>query len=608
MPNTLEEALLDLERCGELVRISGEVDPYLEAAAIHRRVFAAKGPALLFENIKGSPFRAASNIFGTYERTCWIFRKTLPQLKELIALKYHPAAALKSPLSTAKSLALAAHALPIRKSCSSHWQEVSAHALPQLQFWPKDGGAFMTLPQVYTEHPSHPKVMKSNLGMYRVQMSGGEYQADHEMGLHYQLHRTIGQHHAAARAQNKALPVSIFVGGPPAHSVAAVMPLPDHISEVLFAGMLARRNFRYSRWENHVVSEDADFVIMGEISPGNLPEGPFGDHLGYYSLTHPMPVLKIKKILAKPNSIWPFTVVGRPPAEDSFFGKLIHDLTADAVSQVIPGVTKIHAVDEAGVHPLLLAVAHERYVPYEERKPREILTAANALLGFGQVSLAKYLFITAEEDARELNIYDSEKFLAFMLERLDFSRDLHFQTMTTIDTLDYSGTGLNEGSKLILAALGEKKRNLKTEISGLKHDLAEGLSNPRLISPGIIAVEAAPFPSYDTVEHQIATWLPSLKQNFALEDFPLIILVNNSEFSSKNYANFLWETFTRSNPSHDVYGIDSFMHFKHWGCHGSLIIDAREKPHHAPMLEEDPNILNRIERFFVPGAPLAKWR
>ena len=445
--------------------------------------------------------------------------------------------------------------------------------------------------------------MNANLGMYRVQLSGNDYVPDREVGLHYQIHRSIGIHQHKANLRGEPLKVSIFVGGPPAHTLAAVMPLPEGLSELTFAGLMAGRRFRYSYLDGYCISHDADFVIIGDVYPNDTkPEGPFGDHLGYYSLVHPFPVMKVRKVLAKPNAIWPFTVVGRPPQEDTAFGQLIHELTGDAVRQEIPGVKEVHAVDAAGVHPLLLAIGSERYTPYRKPdRPAEILTIASRILGTGQLSLAKYLFITAEED-RPLSTHQVEDFFAYVLERIDLRRDLHFHTNTTIDTLDYTGTGLNEGSKVVFAAYGAKKRELCTETPDVLTGL-RGFENARLAMPGVVTLQGPKFTSYEKAQEEVAELCEAIARQGPLPSCPLIVLCDNSSFASASLANFLWVTFTRSNPSHDIHGVNSFYAHKHWGC-DNVIIDARIKPHHAPVLKMDPDVEKRIERFFVKGASL----
>jgi 4-hydroxy-3-polyprenylbenzoate decarboxylase len=300
--SSLEACLLDLEKNNQLVRVKEEVDPRLEMAAIHLRVHEAGGPALLFERVKGSRFRAASNIFGTLERSRFIFRKNLEQVRTLIDLKNNPIQALKHPLQNASAALAALKAVPLKNPASRPvmYEEIRIDEIPQIQHWPMDGGAFVTLPQVYSEDLDQPGIMHANLGMYRIQLSGNDYKLNNEIGLHYQLHRGIGVHQTKANRKGQPLKVSVFVGGPPAHTVAAVMPLPEGLSEMSFAGVLGSRRFRYTYADGFCISTDADFVITGQVFPGeNKPEGPFGDHLGYYSLRHEFPVMRVHKVYAR---------------------------------------------------------------------------------------------------------------------------------------------------------------------------------------------------------------------------------------------------------------------------------------------------------------------
>ncbi|MDE2998445.1 MAG: UbiD family decarboxylase [Gemmatimonadota bacterium] len=594
----------DLEKNGHLIRIRDEVDPDLEMAEIHRRVYQARGPALFYENVRGSAFPAVSNLFGTLERSRFIFRSTLKWVRRLIEIKADPPTYLKAPWKAAGIASIALNIPPRRVPSGPVLENTTTIAgLPQIRCWPDDGGAFILLPQVYTEDPLNPGILKSNLGMYRIQMSGNHYEPDRDVGLHYQIRRDIGIHHTNAIESGVPLRVSVFVGGPPAHTFAAVMPLPEGLPEVAFAGGLAGRRFRYVLKNGFTISAEADFCITGEVNPGEtLPEGPFGDHLGYYSLAHEFPVLRVDSVYHRKDAVWPFTVVGRPPQEDTAFGELIHELTGPMVPVELPGLKAINAVDAAGVHPLLLAIGSERYVPYRERQPQEILTIANALLGFGACSLAKYLLIVAGEDNPELDIHDIADFLRHLLERVDWTRDLHFQTRTTIDTLDYSGTGLNEGSKVVIAAAGAKKRDLPVELPG-DLSLPGDLKNPKVALPGILAVEAPPFNS--AADGASAERLTAALESVAeVQGFPLILLVDDADFSARTLNNFLWVTFTRSNPSHDIYGAGSFIENKHWGCYGPLIIDARLKPHHAPPLVEDPRITRKVDRLGDRNGPL----
>jgi len=605
--SSLQACVRDLEATRQLVRIREEVDPYLEMAAIHRRVFERGGPAIFYERVKGSPFPAVSNLFGTLDRARFLFRDSLDRVRALTELKYDPLALLRDPLRYIPAALAAYTALPRRSRMGAPILDgrTTIRALPQIVSWPQDGGPFILLPQVYTEDPLAPGIMNANLGMYRVQLGGNEYIPDREIGMHYQIHRGIGIHQSRAVAAGRPLKVSVFVGGPPSHTFAAVMPLPEGLSELTFAGLLGGKRFRYFYDdEGSCVSADADFVITGEVHHGELkPEGPFGDHLGYYSLAHPFPVMRVRRVYHRQGAIWPFTVVSRPPAEDTAFGALVHELTGSAIPREVPGLDSVHAVDVAGVHPLCLAIGSERYTPYrKERQPQEILTIANHVLGTNQLSLAKYLFICAREDDLSLDIHDIPAYLRHILERFDPTRDLHFQTETTIDTLDYSGSGLNHGSKVVIAAAGEKRRELWTELPA-GFSLPRPFQNARLALPGIVAVEGPAFTDYEAAEKEIAQW-SRLLEGQALGGLPLVVLCDDAGFTGKTLENLLWVTFTRSNPSHDIHGVGSFIRHKHWGCTGPLLIDARRKPHHAPLLESDPEVEKRVDALGAKGRPL----
>ena len=568
---SLKACISDLNSVNELKKIKEEINPELEMASIHLEEFINDGKAILFENIKNCNYRAVSNIFGSSSRSRYIFRDSLKIVKDLIAIKTNPIGALKNFPSTIFAVLNGIYALP-KKVRFQGFEEITINDLPQIKCWKDDGGSFITLPQVYSEDIDNPGILNSNLGMYRIQLTGNDYILNKEIGMHYQLHRGIGVHQKKANIKGKPLKVSIFIGGPPAHTFAAVMPLPEGMSEISFAGVLGKKRFRYSKKEGYTISADADFVICGELHPNELkPEGPFGDHLGYYSLKHDFPFLRVHKVYAKKNGIWPFTVVGRPPQEDSQFGSLIHDITDNVIEKEIPGLKSVNAVDESGVHPLLLAVGSERYTPYNPvKQPQEILTIANHILGTGQMSLAKYLFICDDETIVDVN--DEKAYFTHFLERVDWKRDLHFQTKTTIDTLDYSGDDLNKGSKLVLAAAGDVKRKLIKDISYLS--LSKNILNARIVSPGNLVVEG---------NGSIEDLVISL-QSHSLEGIALITIVDDAIFTAEDFSNWLWVTFTRSNPANDMHGLNSQIINKHFSC-TIPVIDARIKPHHAPVLK-----------------------
>lgn len=598
----------DLAKGDRLIQVEEPINPQLEMAEIQRRVYSSGGPAILFTNVIGCRFPMVSNLFGSIDQARYLFRDTLESVRRLIELKIDPTALTRHPLRYGWSPLTAIRMLP-RKVRRGPVMEgrIELFDLPRLKCWPEDGGAFVTLPQVLSADPLHPRnPMRVNLGMYRVQISGNDYDPKSEAGLHYQIHRGIGVHHRAAIDSGTSLNVSVTVGGTPAMTLAAVMPLPEGLTELTFAGALAGHRIPLVEDNNSLVYADADFAIVGEVDPSApcKPEGPFGDHLGYYSLMHDFPVLRVKHVWHRRGAIWPFTVVGRPPQEDTTFGQLIHELTGPIIPSVIPGVKAVHAVDAAGVHPLLFAIGSERYMPQRRsNRPEELLTQANAILGNGQLSLAKYLMIT-EDRSGELAIHNEQDFLLHVLRRIDPRRDLHFQTNTTIDTLDYSGTGFNRGSKVVFASADVPCRELAIRVpDGLS--LPSDFRDPRVVIPGVLAVTA---PRYDS---------PSSKSDLARfcsefvdpssSGLPLITLVDDSDFVSRKLGNWLWVVFTRSDPARDIDGVGASIIDKHWGCDGAIVIDARIKPHHAPALVEDEIVSASVDAMAARGGPLARY-
>jgi 4-hydroxy-3-polyprenylbenzoate decarboxylase len=621
----------DLRQHGRLIEINEPISPNLEMAEIQRRVYANRGPAILFSNPAGTSFPMVSNLFGSLEQSRFIFRETIERVRRAIELKIDPSAGLRRPWRYLSAPWVGFTMMPQRVATGPVLAHpVSLSQLPQLVSWPDDGGPFVTLPQVLSQAPcsqgKRSSLSKINLGMYRVQLAGNKYVPNEEVGLHYQIHRGIGVHHQAALAAGQPLPVAITVGGSPAMTLSAVMPLPEGMSELTFAGALAGHRIPMIVGPNHApIYADADFVIEGELVLDAMkPEGPFGDHLGYYAKQHDFPFLRVRRVSHRPGAIWPFTVVGRPPQEDTTFGELIHEITGPIVPTVLPGVKAVHAVDAAGVHPLLLAIGSERYTPYRNpNRPQELLTQANAILGQGQMSLAKYLLIVNQFDNPNLDIQNIEHFLRHLLERVDFRRDLHFQTQTTIDTLDYSGQGFNVGSKVVIAASGGIRRKLSTELPS-DINLPNGFSNPRICLPGVavveskIALESLASPD-KTTQSELKNLIAALETQVGRCDYqsvepekskpeiPLWIVVDDSDFVSQSLNNLLWATFTRSNPATDVYGLFATMVSKHWGCEGGLIIDARSKPHHAPPLIEDKRVSDKIDALAARGGLIAKF-
>ncbi len=607
----------DLRKGGRLIEVDEPLSPHLEIPEIQRRVYARGGPALLFTRPTQTSFPMASNLFGSLDQARYLFRDTIDRVRRAIELKIDPTAFFRKPTRylSAPWTAWTMLPKPVRTGpVMANPCRISD--LPKLISWPDDGGPFVTLPQVLSLPPllssnpsSQPQprrdLTRCNLGMYRIQLSGNEYQTDREIGLHYQLHRGIGVHHQQALAAGAPFPVTITVGGNPAMTLAAVMPLPEGVGELTFAGALAGGRIPMVTAPAPIYA-DADFAISGVIDPTTLkPEGPFGDHLGYYAKTHPFPFMHVTSVSHRPGAIWPFTVVGRPPQEDTTFGELIHELTGPIIPTVLPGVREVHAVDVAGVHPLLLAIGSERYTPYKKpNRPQELLTQSNAILGQGQMSLAKYLFIIDGNDPKHPNLHDLQSFFNWVFERLDFSSGLHFQTKTTIDTLDYSGEGWNQGSKLVTAISGDKRRELAKSLPTDFH-LPDLLSNPKICFPGVLAVESKA--DLDTILHRWNQHPPHNDKTRSNPEIALVVIADDAHFTSRSVENWAWVTFTRSNPSNDLRGVGERIEHKHWSCTGPIVIDARTKPHHAPPLIENDEVTKKIDALAGRGGPLAKF-
>ncbi|MDE7469786.1 MAG: UbiD family decarboxylase [Desulfovibrionaceae bacterium] len=607
---TLMECVQDLQKHKELVIVDALVDPYIALGSIQRRALKREAPAMLFTKVKGTPFPVLANLFGTRKRVDFLFRSSLTSLRALLSLKADPI--------KVKHLSLLWKALPalyatrpkrVRNGKITEAMTTLSQ-LPHVHSWKNDGGAYLTLPQVYTEDMDTPGYMNSNLGMYRVQISGNEFLPDKEVGLHYQIHRGIAGHHAKALAKNKPLPVCIYIGGPPALTVAALMPLPEGVPEVAFAGALAGFRIPFVTSPNGLMMPaEADFCLCGYITNSVKTEGPFGDHVGYYSLQHEFPVMHVTHVYHRKNAIFPFTTVGRPPQEDSIFGEFIHDITSDIIPREFTGVTEVHAVDCAGVHPLLLAIAHERYVPYARtREPEELLTIGLSLLGRSQMSLAKYLIVGCYEDSPLLSTKDIPAFLTYILERTHFDRDLHYITKTTIDTLDYTGADFNKGSKLLWVVAGEPYRKLHSHLPS-HFSLPPHFYNARVFFPGILLIQGEPSHAQ---RGESSEDMESLKAYYQynramLEGIALCVIVDDVAFASASWENFLWVTFTRSNPATDVHGICERVRNKHFEFDAPCIIDARIKPFHAPELKEDEEIERAVDMLIQQSSVLSRY-
>jgi UbiD family decarboxylase len=579
-PASLSELVGALRRARAIVDVECEVDPRLEIAEIHRRVIAAGGPALFFRSVKGSKFPIVTNLFGSPQRMEIAFGSRPRELVEEIARlptelmppslgKLWQKRALFKSLS---SVGLARRTgAPVAQVVQSPPRLTS---LPALQTWPRDGGPFITLPLVYTEHPD---THGSNLGMYRIQIFD-----DARCGVHMQIGKGGGFHLAAAEAANRVLPVNIFVGGPPALMLAAIAPLPENVPELLLASLALGRKLEIARNPSGPLPlvAEADFAITGEIAPhARHPEGPFGDHYGYYSEVHDYPLMRCTALMHRRDAIFPATVVGKPRQEDFFLGDHLQELLSPLFPVVMPLVRALWSYGETGYHALSAAIVHERY-------KREALVSAFRILGEGQLSLTKFLLLTNQP----VDLHDFKATLTHVLERADFRTDLFLFGNLSMDSLDYCGPRINEGSKGVLLGVGDPIRKLPRELAvSPASPLPPSITKARVFSPGCLVLQAGAHGTDPNAAARIAS-------EPALRDWPLIVLSDDADRHVKSAMNFLWCTFTRFNPAADIRAAKIELVDTHPSFTPPIVIDARMKPGYPEELTCDEHTAGIVDR------------
>jgi len=584
-PRDLREFLERLRAEGELVQIDAEVDAELEVAEIHRRVIAAGGKALLFTNVRGSAFPLVTNLFGTRRRVELAFGSRPEELiRQAAALPRELLPPSLSKLWAQRSLFGALAKVGMRRSGHGPVLEVlqdppRLSSLPATKSWTRDGGRFLTLPLVLTEHPAGHG---SNLGVYRGQLFD-----DSALGVHMQIGKGGGFHLAAAEAAQRALPVNVFLGGPPALILSAIAPLPENVPELLLASLVLGQRLRLvdSPLSELPLVAEAEFAILGEIAPGaRRPEGPFGDHYGYYSETHDYPWMRVKALCHRRGAIFPATVVGKPRQEDFFLGDYLQQLLSPLFPVVMPAVKDLWSYGETGYHSLSAAVVAERY-------KREAMASAFRILGEGQLSLTKFLLLT---DAA-VDLHDFKATLTAVLERTEPRTDLFVFANLSMDSLDYAGPRINEGGKGVLLGVGQKRRELPREFRGTPR---APVRKVQVFSPGCLVVEGPPHAEDPAVCSRIAA-------DPAFADWPLLVLGDDAAKHARSTMNFLWSTFTRFDPAADLHAAKVELVANHPSFHGPMLIDARRKSGYPEELFCDPataaTVSRRWKEYFPSG-------
>jgi UbiD family decarboxylase len=568
-----------LRQRGDLVEIDAEVDPHLEAAEIHRRVIAAGGPALLFRNLRGHRMPVVSNLFGTAQRVEWAFGPGPKQLVERIAALPHE---LMPPtlgrVWRQRDLAGRLLRIGLRRARSAPvLEEIQspprASELPLLTTWERDGGPFITLPLVYTEHPSGPNLGAPNLGMYRMQRFD-----DRHFGMHWQIGKGGGFHHFEAERRGQPLPVNVFLGGPPALILAAIAPLPENVPELLLASLLSGGRLGLSTQPHGPlpVVARAEVALVGEVPPHERrPEGPFGDHYGYYSLVHDYPVFRCRALCRRRDAILPATVVGKPRQEDFYIGDFLQELLSPVFPLVMPGVVDLWSYGETGYHSLSAAVVKQRY-------KREAMSAAFRILGEGQLSLTKFLLIV--DQSRDLRDFRST--LEHVLERCDPRTDLYVFGNLSMDTLDYNGPKVNEGSKGIMLGVGEPVRRLPAQFDG---ELPRSVRRAQTYCRGCLVLEGDSYAQAPQLARELV-------KEACFEDWPLLVLVDDAPRCARSDTNFLWTTFTRFEPAADIHAAEVELLRMHPSLRAPVLIDARLKPDFPAELFCDEQTARLVER------------
>ena len=559
----------------EVVEISCPVDPHLEIAEIHRRIIERGGPAILFTNVKGSSFPLITNLFGTTRRVDLAFGQRPEELvKELAELPHTmmPPSLGNIWKHRATLRDLAGVGLRRRRSSADliFDSEPKLSRLPMLTTWPLDGGPFITLPLVYTEHPTSGI---HNLGMYRVQRYD-----DNTTGLHCQIGKGGGFHLSAAQELGRKLPVHISVGGPPALILSAITPLPENVPELLFASLVMGGKLPLvdNPFGPLPLIETAEFTLVGEVDPHETrPEGPFGDHYGYYSLQHDYPVFRCKGLARRHDAVFPATVVGKPRQEDFFIGEYLQKLLSPIFPLVMPQVLDLWSYGETGFHALASAVVQERYA-------RESLVSAFRILGEGQLALTKFLILVD----KRMDLTRFSQVLEYALERVDFRTDLFVFSNTAMDTLDYAGPKINHGSKGLLMGCGEPKRSLPRAFHG---ELPRGVSDARVLCGGCLVVQGSSFESDRELAQRVA-------EQKSFSEWPLVVLVDNAAEATRDESAFLWTAFTRFEPAADLYASKTELARHHPMYTPPIVIDARMKPWYPGVVECDPNTAALADR------------
>jgi len=425
----LRDFLRRLEREGELRHVTAPVDPHLEITEIVTRVVRAQGPALVFDSPVGSSMPLAINLFGTERRMAMALGvDTLDEIGHRIGALLEPElphgfGGLKDAIAKLASL----RGVPPKKVTTAPCQEivrtgddVNLDELPALHAWPDDGGAFMNLGLTHTKHP---ETGVRNLGMYRLQRHDRN-----TVGMHWQIHKDSNAHHAIAERRGERLPVAIAFGCDPVVTYAASAPLPG-IDEYLFAGFIRGKRVELvdAKTVPLQVPANAHIVLEGWLEPGvRRPEGPFGDHTGFYTPVEQFPALTVECMTMQRDPVFQTIVVGRPPQEDGPIGKATERIFLPLIRMTVPEIVDYDLPVEGVFHNCVIVSIDKRY-------PKQAQKVMSAIWGAGLLSLSK-LVVVVDADC-DVHDYRDVAWRAFG--NVDYAHDL-LLTTGPVDHLDHA--------------------------------------------------------------------------------------------------------------------------------------------------------------------------
>lgn len=428
-----------LREHGELLEINEPVSAELEISAFADRAVKARGPALVFNNVRGYDTPVLINAFGSMKRMALALElESLEQGAEEIArlLKPEVPATLVDKLKALPDLLRLQHLAP-KMVGSGICQEVvetddpSAAKLPIIKCWPRDGGPFITLPVVFTKHPTQGT---RNVGMYRMQKFD-----DRTFGMHWHRHKGGAKHYRVAEKLGQRLEVAVALGPDPAVTYAATAPLPEEVDELMLAGFLRKSSVELVKCKtvDLEVPANSQFVLEGYVEPSERRvEGPFGDHQGYYSLPAEYPVFHLTAVTHARDPVYPATVVGPPPMEDAFIGKATERLFLPLIRQVVPEVVDINIPIEGILHNLAIVSIDKQY-------PGHAKKVMHALWGLGQMMLTKVIVVVD----KDCNIQDMQEVIWKVGTHIDPRYDVVF-TEGPADVLDFAARVPDYGTKM----------------------------------------------------------------------------------------------------------------------------------------------------------------